>query len=376
MKNYYEILGINRSASQDEIKSAFRKLSLKFHPDKNDGEKYFEEWTKKINEAFEILGNPTKRIEYDKTFFTENKNNENTNSNTAKSNSNEFYTLQKIKELTPNYLIAKSNLNKAQIHYNSISERTIPNKFTTARILTFVLLLLISAFGLKNYSGSIINTDKSETKNDRSSVNEVTIPSGADNIDEVYYVIKPKAYFFKSPENGKEISNHLIKGDKLRAIYKYENFVYTEYPSRWNKSKIIKGWIKLELLSTEYNQPIVENKDLETNKIQSNSESDIKWNEFWNDFKTALKENDIDKLNILTSHSTNFALECGDFPQEINSNNYWDYVIKNNPKLTDNEIDNIKIITKGSNNKYIGPCDYTFQFENGEWKFTGIAYDD
>ena len=65
MRDYYYILGIDTSASEKEIKSAYRKLSLKFHPDRNDGDKFFEEWFKDIQEAYEVLSNPTKKRDYD-----------------------------------------------------------------------------------------------------------------------------------------------------------------------------------------------------------------------------------------------------------------------------------------------------------------------
>ena len=65
IKDYYYILGIARNASQEEIKKAYRKLSTKFHPDKNDGDKFFEERFKDINEAYETLVDNTKRKIYD-----------------------------------------------------------------------------------------------------------------------------------------------------------------------------------------------------------------------------------------------------------------------------------------------------------------------
>jgi DnaJ-like protein len=65
IKDYYYILGIARNASQDEIKKAYRKLSTKFHPDKNDGDKFFEERFKDINEAYETLVDDTTRKIYD-----------------------------------------------------------------------------------------------------------------------------------------------------------------------------------------------------------------------------------------------------------------------------------------------------------------------
>lgn len=55
MKNYYEILGLNENASQAQIKTAYRKLSQKFHPDKNQGDPYFTEMFKNVNEAYEHL---------------------------------------------------------------------------------------------------------------------------------------------------------------------------------------------------------------------------------------------------------------------------------------------------------------------------------
>ena len=57
-KDYYETLGVNRSASDSEIKKAYRKLAVKFHPDKNPGDKNAEEKFKEISAAFEILKDP------------------------------------------------------------------------------------------------------------------------------------------------------------------------------------------------------------------------------------------------------------------------------------------------------------------------------
>jgi len=65
MKNYYDILGISPSASAEEIKKAYRKLSTKFHPDKNSGDKFFEEKFKQTQEAYDVLSNVTKRKNYD-----------------------------------------------------------------------------------------------------------------------------------------------------------------------------------------------------------------------------------------------------------------------------------------------------------------------
>ena len=66
MKNYYQILGIPENASQEEIKSAFRKLAFKYHPDTNPGnERAAEEKFKELNEAYGVLGDEYKRQQYD-----------------------------------------------------------------------------------------------------------------------------------------------------------------------------------------------------------------------------------------------------------------------------------------------------------------------
>ncbi len=64
-KDYYKILGVSKTATQDEIKKAYRKLARKYHPDKNKGDKAAEEKFKEINEAYEVIGNPENRKKYD-----------------------------------------------------------------------------------------------------------------------------------------------------------------------------------------------------------------------------------------------------------------------------------------------------------------------
>ncbi|SPD76259.1 putative chaperone protein DnaJ [uncultured Desulfobacterium sp.] len=64
-KDYYKILGVSKSASQEEIKKAYRKMAMKYHPDQNKGDKAAEERFKEINEAYAVLSNPEKKKNYD-----------------------------------------------------------------------------------------------------------------------------------------------------------------------------------------------------------------------------------------------------------------------------------------------------------------------
>ncbi len=74
MTDYYKMLGIEKSASLQEVKKAYRKLSLKFHPDKNDGDIFFENMFKQIQEAYEILGDIKKKEDYDRKLNNQKNN--------------------------------------------------------------------------------------------------------------------------------------------------------------------------------------------------------------------------------------------------------------------------------------------------------------
>src|SRR6266404_1035084 len=64
-RDYYEVLGLQKEVTDEEIKKAYRKLAVKYHPDKNPGDKTAEEKFKELGEAYEVLNDPQKRAAFD-----------------------------------------------------------------------------------------------------------------------------------------------------------------------------------------------------------------------------------------------------------------------------------------------------------------------
>jgi len=89
MSDYYQDLGIEKTASAEEIKKAYRNMAFKYHPDRNPGDKVAEEKFKKINAAYEVLGDEAKRRNYDLmgqnpySDYSQNETYQNTYSNTT-----------------------------------------------------------------------------------------------------------------------------------------------------------------------------------------------------------------------------------------------------------------------------------------------------
>ncbi len=102
-KNYYDILGLHQSASAEEIKSSFRKLAHKYHPDKNQGDKFCEERFKEIHEAYEVLSDPGRRTMFDSvynTYFRKEHNAKTTNKTNAEDNTDKSKREQQVRAET------------------------------------------------------------------------------------------------------------------------------------------------------------------------------------------------------------------------------------------------------------------------------------
>ena len=72
MEDLYKVLGVEKTATQDEIKKAYRNLAFKYHPDRNEGSKEAEEKLKEINAAYSVLGDSVQRRQYDASSYTTN----------------------------------------------------------------------------------------------------------------------------------------------------------------------------------------------------------------------------------------------------------------------------------------------------------------
>lgn len=72
MSNYYDILGVSKNATADEIKKAYRNLAFKYHPDRNQGNAAAEEKFKQISAAYDVLGDEAKRRQYDMGYSSDN----------------------------------------------------------------------------------------------------------------------------------------------------------------------------------------------------------------------------------------------------------------------------------------------------------------
>ncbi|HKR99621.1 MAG TPA: DnaJ domain-containing protein, partial [Candidatus Dormibacteraeota bacterium] len=64
-RDYYEVLGVERTASAEELKRAYRRLAMQYHPDRNNGDKAAEERFKEVQGAYDLIGDPDKRKQYD-----------------------------------------------------------------------------------------------------------------------------------------------------------------------------------------------------------------------------------------------------------------------------------------------------------------------
>lgn len=154
MKNYYDILGVEINSTSEQIKTAYRKLAIKFHPDKNSGDKYFEERFKEIQTAYDTLINENSRNQYNTKLFT-------------------FF--QKVSSSESNQKQQQARYEKPT--YKQPNQTTRPKKSRTPVIL-LIIFLLSTWFILKQVGGKYNNFNDVDLKksNDKVVDQEKDIP--------------------------------------------------------------------------------------------------------------------------------------------------------------------------------------------------------
>lgn len=223
-KNHYRTLGIPSTASQDAIKIAYRKLSKKFHPDFNQGDIFFEEKFKEIQEAYEILSNDEKRKNYD------SKNRQKERSNNYSKNKQE----EELKAKTDEFKKQKEHFKKWEESLRE-KEENIKQKVSIHKkqkiaiaILTMCLIGAIFSLGFFVYNDKN-KTSKNENKIFLAPVNN-TKPSGSELLN-----------ILEGTWTGKGLQYDISEVWSIRLVFDPKNEIFTiEYPSLGCRGKLSK----------------------------------------------------------------------------------------------------------------------------------------
>lgn len=318
MNDYYYVLGISRKANQTEIKTAYRKLSKKFHPDLNGGDKFFEDRFKEIQTAYETLTNVSKKARYDRLL-----NNFSNTNNYQSSNQNSYSNTNKREQEKP----------KEQ---NKDEEFSISN----SKLFVYLIIGFIVIFGL------IKTFDKKSEKTFES----------------------------KSIQNIEKPSENYTKKNIIESNTKPINFI-SESNEKWFYGSY-SGIIKQFDINQKWKVSIEikERVDFFGKKITNSfniSYPSLKCNGNWNIISQ--KENKIEFRETITK-GKNICTNSGKVVIEKKGNQIiYSYYLPNDKTL--NASGKLKYINK---NKYIGnklkngtsPLDKCF----GKGKYSGKAY--
>ena len=278
LKNFYETLGVPRSATDEQIKTAYRKLILKFHPDKNVGDTYFEDWSKKIIEAFEVLSDPQLRAEYDQVYdehkraakrsfreepaappdpgpasaaeaatvneaayeepaaFGEAAASQQEGPDAAvveepAGTAEEDVEMSAIREQVPAYITAKQNYLRAEKDFNAFQQKpaAVAKKNSWPLIVICLLLIACSVVWMIKAPAN----DKVETALDGT----VTLTP------KVMMVSAPKAFFYEDPQKSIKTNKYVTAGNKVSVSKKYKSYYYAVFHSIADPNYQVAGWI-------------------------------------------------------------------------------------------------------------------------------------
>jgi curved DNA-binding protein CbpA len=153
MKNYYDILGVSQFASVEEIKTAYRKLSMKFHPDKNEGDIFFQERFLAIKEAYDVLSDSESREKYDEKVFKQN--------NTDNINSNHSHNYSNPKNQEDNNEFQSESNNYSEVG----QESNLTNHYIAGGLIIVAILIAVFSHEISDlrYSSAVKNYVTSDT---------------------------------------------------------------------------------------------------------------------------------------------------------------------------------------------------------------------
>jgi DnaJ-class molecular chaperone len=146
-KNYYIILGIKNTASQEEIKQAFRKLAKKYHPDKNHGNSNAEDFFKEVQEAYSVLADYERRKKYDLKFAYANTYQQVRNKNNAPYTGNAYQYAQQQAQYERRQQMQREQPLKETVKENKSG--TDPYLFIISVIVAILLLFFIIFYSSK-----------------------------------------------------------------------------------------------------------------------------------------------------------------------------------------------------------------------------------
>ncbi len=227
MKNYYEILGIDRSASDKEIKQAYRTMAVIYHPDKNPGDDYAEEKFKEINEAYQILSNTGKKSQFDLIL---NYNLANQQKKQYSYNANERSRPQYNPPPRPQYR-AREEFEEPQLSFEDSIRNLSEKNFLVIGLL--VIVLVSSVIGLAeyiSYQRDLKVVERTEnTRKFLEQTREITLSSikkndfeaALERIDKAQDLY-PGEYYFSS------LNQFVTDSLKKRASFYYQNRNYSK----------------------------------------------------------------------------------------------------------------------------------------------------